>query len=323
MNDYKILDDLFKSEYDEIHFKLFKTVKIIGINNTNRGDYDKPIQFSTRSIASNLINYANAYIELEVELEVPFKEGDSGKKGVPKQIALKNSYQLVKNLDIQLNNVVVSNEVNIDKANLVNYTLNNSNNSSTYYMNVKKTSEVSLTDNKFIIDDNYYDKKDDHTEADQQNHFIEFKIPIFLKDISDFFRKLDLQYAEFTIEITLDEELFFTTIDGISYEIKGCNLFVEEVKLTEEDKIKNLKMLKNNFVKKINFLDNHTNIYNDKLNILENNFHLNNVRNADSVFIYGIFKIRKAGKNFQLPNIQFKKAYMQIDNIKFENGITN
>ena len=214
--------------------------------------------------------------------------------------------------------------MNIDRANLVNYILNNSNNSPTYYRNIKKSSDLNLTDNKFIIDEDYYDKKDDHTEADHKNHFIEFKIPIFLKDISDFFRKLDLlQYAEFTIDITLDEELFVTTIDGISYEIKGCNLFVEEVKLTEEDKIKYLKMLKNNYVKKINFLENHTNIYNDKLNILENNFHLNNVRNADSVLIYGISKIRKVGKNFQLPNIQFKKAYMQIDNIKFENGIPN
>ena len=82
-------------------------------------------------------------------------------------------------------------------------------------------------------------------------------------------------------------------------------------------------MLKNNYVKKINFLENYTNIYNDRLNILENNFHLNNVRNADSVFIYGISKIRKVGLNYQLPNIQFKKPYMQIDNIKFENGIPN
>ena len=152
MNDYEILDDLFKNEYDEISFKLFKTVKIIGINNTNRGDYDKAIQFNTRSIASNLINYRNAYIELEI----PFKEEDSGKKGVLKHVALKNSYQLVKNLDIQLNIVVVSNEVNIDRANLVNYILNNSNNSPTYYRNIKKTPELSLTDNKFIIDDNYF-----------------------------------------------------------------------------------------------------------------------------------------------------------------------
>ena len=209
MNDYEILDDLLRNEYNEISFKLFKTVKIIGIKNTNRGDYDKPIQFNTRSIASNLINYANAYIELEVELEVPFESGDQGKKEIPSLIALKNSYQLVNNLDIQLDNVVVSNEVNIDRANLVNYILNNGNNSSTYYRNIKKSLDLSLTNNKFIIDSDYYDKKD-HTEADQKKHFVEFKILIFLKDISDFFRKLDLlQYAEFTIDITLDEELFF------------------------------------------------------------------------------------------------------------------
>ena len=37
---------------------------------------------------------------------------------------------------------------------------------------------------------------------------------------------------------------FFTKRDVISYEIKGCNFFVEDVKLSEEDKIKYLKMLK-------------------------------------------------------------------------------
>ena len=179
---------------------------------------------------------------------------------------------------------------NIDKkyinfvVNLLNCILNNGNNSSTYYRNIKESLDLSLTNNKFIIDSEYHDKKDDHTEFDQKNHFVEFKIPIFLKDISDFFRKLDLlQYAEFTIDIT--EELFVAKRDGISYEIKGCNLYVEEVKLTEEDKIKYLKMLKKILLEKLIFLENHTNIYNDKLNILENNFHLNNVRNADSVFI--------------------------------------
>ena len=70
----QILNDLFRNEYDEISFKLFKTVKIIRINNTNSGNYDKPVQFNTRSIISNIINYSNAYIELEIELEVPYKE---------------------------------------------------------------------------------------------------------------------------------------------------------------------------------------------------------------------------------------------------------
>ena len=80
MNDYEILDNLFKNEYDKISLKLFKTVKIIGINNTNKGDNDKPIKFNTRSITSSLINYENVYIELEVELEVPFDGGYQGKK---------------------------------------------------------------------------------------------------------------------------------------------------------------------------------------------------------------------------------------------------
>ena len=117
--------------------------------------------------------------------------------------------------------LVVSNEVNIDRANLINYILNNGNNSSSYYRNINKSLDLSLTDNKFIIDADYYTKQHDHTEADQKNHFVEFKIPIFLKDISDFFRKLDLlQYAKFTIDITLEEELFVTKRDGISYEFK-------------------------------------------------------------------------------------------------------
>ena len=52
-------------------------------------------------------------------------------------------------------------------------------------------------------------------------------------------------------------------------------------------------MLNSNYVEKINFLENHTNIYNDKLNILNNDFYLSNLRNADSVFIYGISDIKK------------------------------
>ena len=176
------------------------------------------------------------------------------KKGIPNNIGIKNSYQLVKNLDIQLNNVVVSNEVNIDKANFVNYILNNGNNSSTYYRNIKKSIDLSLTNNKFIMMITIILNKMIIQKLIKKNHFIEFKILIFLKDISDFFRKLDLlQYAKFTIDVTLDEELFVSSIDGISYDIKGCNLFVEEIKLTEEEKIKYLKMLKNNYIKKLIF----------------------------------------------------------------------
>ena len=80
-------------------------------------------------------------------------------------------------------------------------------------------------------------------------------------------------------------------------------------------------MLDNNFSKKINFLENHVNIYNDKLTTINQDFNINNVRNADSVSIYGIIKNRESGLNHELPSIKFENTYINIDNIRFGNPI--
>ena len=81
------------------------------MNNKNNNNYNNnQIEFNTQSLVSKLINYKDSYIEVETELEIPFDETDQGKKSIPKLIALKNSYELVKNLKIQLNNVIISNE---------------------------------------------------------------------------------------------------------------------------------------------------------------------------------------------------------------------
>ena len=90
MNDLRILDDLFQKHNDEIHFELFKRSSIISINNENQGDYNKEIIFNTRSLASLLINYKDAYILLKIEVKIPFDSTDQGKKSVPKLISLKN-----------------------------------------------------------------------------------------------------------------------------------------------------------------------------------------------------------------------------------------
>ena len=124
MNDYKTITKLFENDQDEIGFKLFKESNIIKLNNKNNNNYNNSqIEFNTQSLSSNLINYNNAYIELEIELEIPFDDGDQGKKYIPKLIALKNSYKIIKNLKIQLNNVVISNENDIHRSNLVNFLL--------------------------------------------------------------------------------------------------------------------------------------------------------------------------------------------------------
>ena len=66
MNDLRILNDLFEKHNDEIHFQLFKRSNIVSINNENNGDYNKKIVFNTRSLASLLINYKDAYILLKI-----------------------------------------------------------------------------------------------------------------------------------------------------------------------------------------------------------------------------------------------------------------
>ena len=325
MNDYKTITKLFENDQDEIGFRLFKESNIIKLNNKNNNNYDNnQIEFNTQSLASKIINYSNAYIEVEIELEVPFDETDQGKKSVPKLIALKNSYELVKILKIQLNNVIISNESNIHRSNLVNFILNNSYNSPSSYRNIRKSNQgtLNITNNKFITKDTYFTKKEDEDVI--KPHYITFKIPIFLKDISDYFRKIDLiQFGEFNINIQLINDIFVTSREGCTYEIKNVYLYTEEVKLTDSDNIKYLKMLDNKFTKKINFMENHTLTFDGKLKEINEDFAINNIRNSDSVFIYGILNVNKEGLNNDLPSVKFENPYLNIDNIRFENSIPN
>ena len=77
MNDYKTVTKLFENNQDEIGFRLFKESNIIKLNNKNNNNYDNnQIEFNTQSLASKLINYSNGYIEVEIELEIPFDSSD-------------------------------------------------------------------------------------------------------------------------------------------------------------------------------------------------------------------------------------------------------
>ena len=325
MNDYKTITKLFENDQDEIGFRLFKESNIIKLNNKNNNNYDNnQIEFNTQSLASKIINYSNAYIEVEIELEIPFDDSDQGKKSIPKLIALKNSYEIVKNLKIQLNNVIISNESNINRSNLVNFILNNSYNSPSSYRNIRKSNQgtLNITNNEFITKDTYFTKQEEEDEI--KPHYITFKFPIFLKDISDYFRKIDIiQFGEFNINIQLIENIFVTSREGCTYEIKNAYLYTEEVKLTDVDNIKYLKVLDNKFTKKINFMENHTLTFDGKLKEINEDFAINNIRNSDSVFIYGILNTKKAGLNNDLPSVKFENIQLNIDNIRFENAIPN
>ena len=187
-----------------------------------------------------------------------------------------------------MNNVIISNESNIHRSNLVNFILNNSYNSPSSYRNIRKSNQdaLNISNNKFITKKTYFNKQED--KDDTKPHCITFEISIFLKDISDYFRKIDLiQFGEFNINIQLIDGIFVTSRVGCTYEIKNACLYTEEVKLTDSDNIKYLKMLDNKFTKK-NFMENHTLKFDGKLKEINEDFAINNIRNSDSVFIYGI-----------------------------------
>ena len=314
MNDYKIINKLFENEQDEIGFRLFKESNIIKLNKKNNNNYNNnQIEFNTLSIASKLINYSNAYIEVEIELEIPFDESDQGKKSIPKLIRLRNSFEIVENLKIQLNNVIISNESNIHRSNLVNFILNNSYNSPSSYRNIRKSNQdtLNITNNTFITKETYFNKQEDEDEI--KPHYIAFKILTFLKNISDFFRKTDLiQFGESNINIQLIDNIFVTSREGCTYKLKNAYLPVEEIELTDSNNIKYLKMLDDKFTKEINFMENHTLIFDGKLKEINEDFAINNIRNSDSIFIYGILNTKKTGLNNELPSVKFENPYLFI-----------
>ena len=75
-------------------------------------------------------------------------------------------------------------------------------------------------------------------------------------------------------------------------------------------------MLDNKFTK-------NTLIFDGKLKEINEDFAINNIRNSDSVFIYGILNTKKAGLNNNLPSVKFENPYLNIDIIRFENPIPN
>ena len=77
MEDYTILENLFREKQDETHFGLFKEVNIIKLTNQNKNDdFDNGILFNTVSISSKMINYKDAYVLLKIECEIPYNDTD-------------------------------------------------------------------------------------------------------------------------------------------------------------------------------------------------------------------------------------------------------
>ena len=148
---------------------------------------------------------------------------------------------------------------------------------------------MTIKGNQFISKETYIRASDitDGEDISDKFHYVNFKIPIFLKDRSEFLKKVDLlKYAEFNINVSFIDKIVISIRANIKTSIKSCFLYVEEIKLSDQDQIKYLKLSNDGYIKSINFLENHTRIFDEKLSTVNENFSINNIRNADSIYIY-------------------------------------
>ena len=252
MNDMRILENLFNNKHDEITFQNLEESNIISLNNNNKGDYsNNKLLFNTLQISKKMIDYSKAYILFEVKATIPFVNNDNvnDNANVKTSFTLRISDDIITNLRIILNNVVISDEIDVDKSNLVNFILHNSNTNKIDYRNLNKindSSDINITNNKFLITSNF-------ANDDTTNHELTFKFPIFLKDLNNFFRKIDIiNFGEFDIQMTYKNPFIFKR-NNSTFNVVSSYLYVNEVKLSKSDEIKFLKMLNSGYLKKINF----------------------------------------------------------------------
>ena len=185
-----------------------------------------------------------------------------------------------------------------------------------------------ITDHSTINNDNNRFITSPHTILTQDNadntatHTINFKFPIYLKDINHFFRKIDLlEFAEFDINLRIKNPFIITRANS-SFRINNAFLYVNEIKLNNSDNIKYLKMIDTGYTKKINYLENNIRTFTNIANG-DQDFGIHNVRNCNSLYFYGVVNTRVTNNEYQTPNKNFNKINCLIDNIEIDNGIVN
>ena len=142
---------------------------------------------------------------------------------------------------------------------------------------------------------------------------------VFLKDISNFFKNLNipLEYSEFNLTLKLVDQIYVTDQENVTQILVSSHLYVDRVILDEIEKLEYLKN-HNNFDFNITFLENY--VKKDSNNITNENFDVfvNNVRNCNDLFL---LLIKDNNNTLKLPNKKCKNIQLYIDNQKFQTEI--
>ena len=306
MNESSQILELLNNENTTFKNISYKSVNRTKLNNTNNNSFsNNRIRFNTKEISNHLVSYEDAYILLEVDIK--FKEaGDA----LPTNIRLKNSYEMINSIKIELNRTIISNEDYVYYSNIIPHLLENSKSDDLLYRAIDLHDEVTFKTN---ANKNIFISKATDT--------VTIKVPIYLKDISDYFRQLTfpLEFCDYDISIQVVDEIYYNNNKEIeSQTIKSAYLFTDICYLDEKTNLDYLKNI-NKFNKTIPFFDNNVVINHNK--ILGNNFtiHVNNVYNCKNMYLMFI----KDNSVVKIPDKSCSNIQLKINSEKFQNVIEN
>ena len=285
----------------------YKSVNRTKLNNMNNNSFsNNRIRFNTKEISNHLVSYEDAYILLEVDIK--FSEEANASTD---NTRLKNSYEMINSIKIELNRTIIFNEDFIYYSNVIPHLLENSKSDDLLYRGIdlhdKVTFSTNTNKNIFIAN---------------QGDTVTVKVPIYLKDISDYFRKLTfpLEFWEYNISIQAVNEIYYKTaaMNIESQTIKSAYLFTDVCYLDEKNTLDYLKNI-NKFNKTIPIFDNNVVINHDK--IAANNFtiHVNNVYNCKDIYLMFI----KDNSIVKIPNKSCSNIQLKINSQKFQHVIEN
>ena len=300
-NEFKQINNLIKSKSEKIEHISYKEVYKLKLNpETNTTSL---IEFNTKNISSQLIDYSNAYFQFIFNIK--FATDVACTKN---NLTLKNSYEMIQELKIELNNKIISNEHNTNYSYIINHLLENSKNDDLIYRNIDIHSNVVK-----------YNDTNKDIFLTKNGDTMQVVCNVFLKDISNFFKNLNipLEFAEFNLTFKLVDQIYVTDQENVTQTLVSSHLYVDRVILDELEKIEYLKN-HNNFNVNITFLENYVkknsnNITNESFDVF-----VNNVRNCNDLFL---LLIKDNNNTLKLPNKKCQNLQLYIDNQKFQTEV--
>ena len=215
---------------------------------------------------------------------------------------------MISELKIELNNRIVSNETNVNYSHIINHLLENSKNDDLIYRNI----DIHTGAVKYAVT-----KKDVFLTNDGDT--MKVTCNVFLKDISNFFKNLNmpLKFSEFNITLRLVDQIYVTDQANTTQTLVSASLYVDQVELHEMEEIQFVKNY-DNFDVNIPFLENF--VIRDSQNITNQEFNIgaNNCSNTNDMFL---MLVEDADNTLHLPNKRAKNLQLYIGNQLFQTGI--